>query len=312
MFCDLFKNFNIIENPEVYKNSKTLPNFCKLENIDYLIKIIFDNDLNVLSDVGANKNYFNIDSPDSSLDLSFERESSSFKRQKSIKLENPRLVFKAEIDNQEMNPIYITANKSQNLSHLKQVYDIISSEVTRNVDNFSKYLILKIRSRADELVKDTFKISTADLCWISFITDQEYLIKFLSKTLNWKLLRTFSIPLWIKNEYKFKELLENVGKNEYKAARGDESNYTNNFVENVAIYFFLAGKKNIILDLLDKEPHNSNVRKFIQRDFSVAKNRKSARENGDDLRDKKKYLFACYFYLLADDIDVRYFNLVCY
>lgn len=300
------KNLNIQDNPEIYKNSKTLPNFYKLENIDYLIKIIFENDLNVLSDVGV-KNYFNIESPDSSLDMSMEMRESSFKRKKSINLENPRLIFKSEIDNQESNPIYIAANSSQNLSHLKQVYDIISSEVTRNVDNFSKYLILKIRSRADEIVNNTFKISTADLCWISFITDQEYLIKFLSKIINWKFLRTFSIPLWIKNEYKLKELLENVGRNEFKALKADETIYTKNYVENVALWFYLSGKNNIVLDLLDKEPHNANVRKFLLRDFSVAKNRKLASENGDDLRDKKKYLFACYFYLLADDMDVIYY-----
>jgi hypothetical protein len=307
IFCDLCKNLNINDNPDLYKNSKTLPNFYKLENIDYLIKIIFENDLNVLSGVGA-KSYFHIDSPESSgLDLSIDMKESVFKRQKSIILENPRLIFNADIDNEESNPIYIIANKSPNLFHLKQVYDIISSDITRNVDNFTKYIILKIKSRADQIVDNSFKISTADLCWISFITDQEYLIKFLSKTINWKFLRTFSVPLWIKNEYKLKELLENCGRNEYKSLRGDEVNYSNNYVENVALWFYLAGKNNIIFDLLDKELHNSNVKKFLQKDFSVAKNRKFARENGDDLRSKKKYLFACYFYLLADDIDVYFF-----
>ena len=38
------------------------------------------------------------------------------------------------------------------------------------------------------------------------------------------------------------------------------------------------------------------------RDFSIQKNRKIAKENADTLMNKKKYIYAAYFYLLADDI----------
>ena len=38
------------------------------------------------------------------------------------------------------------------------------------------------------------------------------------------------------------------------------------------------------------------------RDFSNKKNRKIAKENADTLMNKKKYIYAAYFYLLADDI----------
>ena len=38
------------------------------------------------------------------------------------------------------------------------------------------------------------------------------------------------------------------------------------------------------------------------RDFSIKKNRKIAKENADKLINKKKYIYAAYFYLLADDI----------
>ena len=38
------------------------------------------------------------------------------------------------------------------------------------------------------------------------------------------------------------------------------------------------------------------------RDFSIKKNRKAAHENADTLLNKKKYIYAAFFYLLADDM----------
>jgi hypothetical protein len=303
IFCDLFYN---IKDVEIFKNPKTLPNFYKLENLNYLIKIIFENDLNVLSDVGRDKSF---DSTDEQIKAGIH--TSILKRTRSAILSNPKLVFDSDKDNPENNPIYICTSRDSNLNHIRQVYDVISQEMTRNVDNFTKYFILKVRSRNNELENGTFKLSTADLCWISFITDQEYLFKFLSRDrtmfITWKFLRMFNIPIWIKSELKLKEFLETVGRNEYKLAMKSENTSHSglrNLTEGVALYFLLANKQATVFELMSKEPHNDPVLKFIKRDFINDKqNRKKAEANGDDLVMKKKFLFAVYFYLLADNVD---------
>jgi len=392
MFCNIFFNINGFE--EKYTSSKLVPNFLIIENINYLYKIIFDNDLNVLSMIGKDLDYdsnlktdlkekdqnqeesdddfafgipYNLvsnkdesnkknksDTPqidiiksqksienkksDVSMDsieefrnkkdsINFTQlldkkailaHSTSFKlgirHSLSIKFDNPKLNFIYEKDDQETNAINILANKNKNFLYLKSIYDIISQETTRNIDNFTKYMILKIKSKNKDLEINTFKFSTADLCWITFITDQENFIKFLSKSnsknpqsiIKWDFMKIFSVPLWIKNEIKLKELIETVAKNEIKElnkivfGQGDSMN--KNIAENVALYYYLLGKKNVIIDLFDKEPWNENVKKFIMRDFSISKNRKIARENADDLLKKKKYIYAAFFYLLADDL----------
>jgi hypothetical protein len=302
IFCDLFYN---IKDLDIFKNSKTLPNFYRIENLNYLIKIIFENDLNVLSEVGKK---LSLEAEDLEFDPNIH--TNVFKRKNSIVLPNPKLVFNTDKEEPESNPIYICCKRETDLNHIKQVYDVIAQELTRNVDNFTKYFILKIRSRNNELENGTFKLSTADLCWISFITDQEYLFRFLSKDntkfITWQFMKMFSIPLWIKSEFKLKQLLEIVAKNEYKLLMKSEEQANlnvKNLTEVVALYYYLANKSDVIYDLLGREHQNEAVLKFIKRDFSIVRNRKAAKENGDLLIMKKKYLFAAYFYLLADNVE---------
>ena len=126
--------------------------------------------------------------------------------------------------------------------------------------------------------------------------------------MTWEIMTMFNIPIWIQSDIKLKELLEHVGRNEYKRLLRDimkvneDKTQEKNFTEHVALYFYLADKQKLLEEYYDREPHNVKIKKFIQRDFSIAKNRKIAKENADTLMNKKKYLYAAYFYLLADDI----------
>ena len=137
-----------------------------------------------------------------------------------ILIENAKLKFKTEEDDQEKNPINIWCSQSSNLLHLKYTYDLISSEDTRNIDNFTKYFILKIKSKYHEFKQSKFKMSSADLCWISLINNQENILKFICRdkinSMTWELMTMFNIPIWIKSDIKLKELLEHVGRNEHK------------------------------------------------------------------------------------------------
>ena len=122
----------------------------------------------------------------------------------------------------------------------------------------------------------------------------------------------FNVPLWIKSDAKLKELLVEVAKNHYKQQFTDEAKNLNNndsnkiklrnYTENIALYLYLAGQQKMIIDYFDKEPHNEKIKKFTMRDFSIKKNRNAAHENADTLMNKKKYIYAAYFYLLSDDI----------
>lgn len=302
IFCNLYTNIKeYFKGPQ--KNSKLIPNLLDVNSIDYIIKIIFENDLNVLSMIGNNEEH-----SQRKASVSSQGEKPNVK----ILIENAKLKFKTEEDDQEKNPINIWCSQSSNLLHLKYIYELISSEDTRNIDNFTKYFILKIKSKYHEFKQSKFKMSSADLCWISLINNQENILKFICRdkinSMTWELMTMFNIPIWIKSDIKLKELLEHVGRNEHKRLLRDvlkvneDKTQEKNFTEHIALYLYLADKKKLLEDFYDREPQNEKIKKFIMRDFSIPKNRKIAKKNADTLMNKKKYLYAAYFYLLADDI----------
>ena len=280
LFCYEYKELKLNEAKEKYQNSKLIPNY--LVSFDFIKKIIFDENFHskIISD-----NKFNV------------------------------LNFNKDIDDQKNNPIQIMCSKNSNINHMKYVYDLLSDETTKNIDSFTKYFMLKMHHKKKDFERKTFKLSTVDLCWISLITNQSDILNFIChgkvETINWEIMTMFNIPLWIKSDAKLKELLVEVAKNNYKQQFVDETknqnNNTNkiklrNYTENIALYLYLAGQQKMIIDYFNKEPHNEKIMKFVMRDFKIKKNRNAAHENADTLMNKKKYIYAAYFYLLSDDI----------
>ena len=194
---------------------------------------------------------------------------------------------------------------------MNYLYDLISNEKTQKYDNLSKYFILKYKSKINNNSYN-FKLSTSDLCWLSLINNQTDILNFIfqnnTSNITWDTISKYNIPLWIKNDLKLKELLLEVAKNKYKEdllnKYKNNTNKTelNNFTENIALYLYLSGNNTILYNYYDKEPHNEKIKKFIMRDFSIKKNQKAAHENADTLLSKKKYSYAAFFYLLANDI----------
>ena len=283
IFCYEYKILKFDEMQEKYKNSKLIPNY--LASFDFIKKIIFDE--NFHSKIISNQK-FNF------------------------------LTFNQSIDDEKQNPIKIMCKKNSNISHMKYVYDLLSDESTKNIDNFTKYFMLKIHYKKKDFENKNFKLSTVDLCWISLISNQSDLLDFIChgkvETINWETMTMFNVPLWIKSDAKLKELLVEVAKNNYKQQFIDETKNINmnnadankiklrNYTENIALYLYLAGQQKMIIDYYNKEPHNEKIKKFVMRDFSIKKNRHAAHENADTLMNKKKYIYAAYFYLLSDDI----------
>ena len=255
-----------------FKNIKTLPNI--FENIDVIKKII-------------SEGIYNYDN--------------NLKNIKFNKDDNPSKI--AQFQN--------FFNKIKDLSFVNYLYDLISNEKTQKYDNLSKYFILKYKSKINNN-NYNFKLSTSDLCLLSLINNQTDILNFIfqnnTSNITWDTITKYNIPLWIKNDLKLKELLLEVAKNKYKEdlvnIYKNNTNKTelNNFTENIALYLYLSGNNTILYNYYDKEPHNEKIKKFIMRDFSIKKNQKAAHENADTLLSKKKYSYAAFFYLLANDI----------
>ena len=139
-------------------------------------------------------------------------------------------------------------------------------------------------------------------------------------------MRRLSIPLWLKDVSKLKELLELVIKNEYKIAKerealakGLEKQKLEQMdrdgkmvfgnkealppkVESSALWYILLGKLTILQNLYKYEPGQEKFSEFFGKNFKDEKVRSIAGKNAMALVPKKKYLLACGFFILANDL----------
>ena len=278
IFNILFNRYNKSKTEKTlnysFKNIKIIPNI--FENIDIIKKIISEG--KNINDNNTKNNLINIK-------------------------------FKNDIDSSKLVDFQKFFNKNNDLSFINYLYDIISNEKTKKYDNITKYFLLKYKPI---LNNNNFKLSTSDLCWLSILNNQTDILNFIfqgkNSNITWDNMCKYNIPLWIKNESKLKELLVEVAKNKYKEdflnkyKKNSNKTEVNNYTENIALYLYLSGNNNLLYNYYDKEPQNEKIKKFIMRDFSIKKNRKAAHENADTLFNKKKYIYAAFFYLLADDV----------
>ena len=233
----------------------------------------------------------------------------NLKNDKNNNLNLNNIKFNKESDSSKLTQFLDFLNNNQNLSFINYLYDLISNEKTKKYDNITKYFMLKYNKFTTD---ENFKISSSDLCWLSLLNNQTDILNFICQgkisSITWETMTKYNIPLWINSDIKLRELLVEVGKNKYKQdlvnKLKDNLNKIelNNFTENVALYFYLSGNNNLLYNYYDKEPHNEKIKKFIMKDFSIKKNRKAAHQNADALFNKRKFIYAAFFYLLADDI----------
>ena len=266
------KNIN-----HLFQNNKTIPNiFDNIDMIKNFLTLYYNN--NLKNDKNNNLNLNNIK-------------------------------FNKESDSSKLTQFLDFLNNNQNLSFINYLYDLISNEKTKKYDNITKYFMLKYNKFTTD---ENFKISTSDLCWLSLLNNQTDILNFIChgniSNMTWETMTKYNIPLWINSDIKLRELLVEVGKNKYKQdlVNKHKNNLNkielNNFTENVALFFYLSGNNNLLYNYYDKEPHNEKIKKFIMKDFSIKKNRKAAHQNADALFNKRKFIYAAFFYLLADDV----------
>jgi hypothetical protein len=70
--------------------------------------------------------------------------------------------------------------------------------------------------------------------------------------LSWDVMKKLSIPLWLKDTNKLKQLVEKVAKVEYRLA-GDDFNKSSK-AEKTALWYILINKKNFLITLYKQEP----------------------------------------------------------
>lgn len=111
-------------------------------------------------------------------------------------------------------------------------------------------------------------------------------------------MKKYSIVMWYENKGVIKNWVEEIGTNLFKV---------NKEPLDCLFWYLLAGKKNVLIQLFKKYIYNTaehqKIFKFLQRDFSDAKNQNAAANNAYALVDKKRYLHALAFFICGNRID---------
>ena len=186
----------------------------------------------------------------------------------------------------------------------KRLFDVFRNDMTSASDYLIKLVLLRIDN-------ETGRLNSKYLCIASIIGDQGLVFSNMVKSyaqLTWETVRNSAVALWLKSEYRLKDIIESVAKAEYKQAKMKSflsgETVKSDAAEFSSLYYFLVNKFDVFLDLLDREEHNKKVKEVLERDYLDEKNRKKARENAMTLISKKRYLFGILFFLLGGDLEV--------
>lgn len=131
--------------------------------------------------------------------------------------------------------------------------------------------------------------------------DQDVIFNQINtNVIDWELFQKLSIPIWLKDVEKLKQLIEGVAKTEYKNASDDIT--ISNKAERTAMWYILINKKSMLCNLYKTEPENKKVYDLLCKDFTDPKNQKTADKNAMALYARKKYDMVIAFFLLANKV----------
>lgn len=116
--------------------------------------------------------------------------------------------------------------------------------------------------------------------------------------IDWMMFQKLSIPIWLKDTDKLKNLIEGVAKTVYRKA-GEEVGLSSRAAE-TAMWYILINKKSILCALYRTEPNNKKVYEMLMNDFTVDKWKKAADKNAMKLVSLKKYELAIAFFILGE------------
>lgn len=113
-------------------------------------------------------------------------------------------------------------------------------------------------------------------------------------------MRRLGIPLWLKSDFKLKQMIEIVAKNEYRMYEAESGNQLSQTkAEYAALWYVLSNKVSVLRQLFNVELGGKKFAEFLESDFNQAKPKTIAGKNALALVAKRKNLLACSFFLLA-------------
>lgn len=95
----------------------------------------------------------------------------------------------------------------------------------------------------------------------------EILTPEVEDNLSYEVLRKTCMPIWLKENFKLKSLIDKVAKTEYKTA-GDDFGKSSR-AEKTAPWYIMIGKKNVLCNLYKGESAFKKVYELLLNDFTT-------------------------------------------
>ena len=125
------------------------------------------------------------------------------------------------------------------------------------------------------------------------------------------MVRRLCLPVWIKDDYKLRMMVEWIAKAAYRIAGEDQMKSTGvgttpiSKAEATSLWYLLMNKKSVLISLYEKEKGSGGdkVAGMLAQDFSVERWKKAALKNAGVLRAKQRFLLCITFLILGNDIN---------
>ena len=132
----------------------------------------------------------------------------------------------------------------------------------------------------------------------------------LEENASWDRIRDLCMPVWVKDSYKLRNMVEWIAKVAYKIATEQSQKNIGGVAgpiskaEATSLWYILMNKKTMLINLYEKEisTGGDKVAGMLNRDFTVDRWRKAALKNAMVLRQKQRFLLSATFLILGDDI----------
>ena len=128
---------------------------------------------------------------------------------------------------------------------------------------------------------------------------------------SWKVIRNTCMPIWLKDGYKLRLVVEWVAKVAYKNAQENMSQKIGTgatatcLAEATSLWYVIINKVPVLRNLYSKEKgEGEKVAELLGRDFTNERWSKAAIKNAWALRKKHRYLLAATFSIIGGDFDL--------
>lgn len=128
---------------------------------------------------------------------------------------------------------------------------------------------------------------------------------------SWDIIRKICLPIWLKDGYKVRLVVEWIAKYAYKNAQDDMTKKIGTgatatcLAESTSLWYVLINKVPVLRNLYNKEKgEGEKVAELLGRDFTNERWSKAAVKNAWALRKKHRYLLAATFSIIGGEYDL--------